>query len=204
MKTLILNNMISKLLIIFFANTFLFASGGYDHGKSAGKGLLDISFTLNPFNYFKYGQTYIILGYGLTNRIDFQFYYSYSHKGKDNYYVGLLYQFYKKNNLNLSTAIGLRKYISSSNNITHLFSPQLLYNYKFSNKLAIGGSFVNLINYKNINKKLGITKDIFIIFNIHENKKYKIDFTIGAFNPILWEPNSGQWYPTYSFDIKIK
>jgi hypothetical protein len=202
MKVKILHNKITKLINIFLFSTFVFASGGYDHGKSAGKGLLDISLTLNPFNYFKNGQSYIILGYGLTSRIDFQFYYSYSHKEDDNYYAGLLYQFYKKNNLDLSTAIGLRKY--TNKNTTHLFSPQLLYNYKLSNKLAIGGSFVNLVKKNQINKSLGVAKDIFIILNILENKKYKIDITAGVFNPILWEPSKSDWYPTYSVDIKIK
>ena len=95
-----------------------------------------------------------------------------------------------------------RKY--TNKNTTHLFSPQLLYNYKLSNKLAIGGSFVNLVKKNQINKSLGVAKDIFIILNILENKKYKIDITAGVFNPILWEPSKSDWYPTYSVDIKIK
>ena len=56
------------LLLILFLFSTLFASGGYDHGTAAGKGNIDLSLTWNPFNYFKQGQSYLIIGYGLTNR----------------------------------------------------------------------------------------------------------------------------------------
>ena len=56
--------------------SLLFGSGGFDHGTSAGKNNLDISLTWNPFNHFEYGQNYIVLGYGLTDKIDIHGYYS--------------------------------------------------------------------------------------------------------------------------------
>jgi len=45
---------------------------------------------------------------------------------------------------------------------------------------------------------------MFLMFNLFEDKKYKVDLTFGAFNPVLWEPQSGDWHATYSIDIKIK
>ena len=64
------------LLYLGFSLSILFASGGYDHGTSAKKGNLDISLTWNPFNYFKHGQSYVIFGYGINNRLDFHGYLS--------------------------------------------------------------------------------------------------------------------------------
>lgn len=191
------------LIKIFLFSSLIFASGGYDHGTSAGKGRWDISLTFNPFNYFEYGQSYMILGYGLTNKIDLQMYYSHTHNGSDNYYGGLLYQFFKSDIVDLSTAIGLRKYIE--NKKSHIFSPQLLYTFKLSKKLKIGGSFVKINDNKTKKqKKLDYTKDVFLMFNFYETKKYKLEITAGAFNPVLWSPKNGDWYPTYSIDIKIK
>ena len=76
-------------LLSFLLPIFLMASGGYDHGTSAGKGNWDISLTWNPFNYFEQGQSYVVLGYGLTKRLDIHGYYSATHNGGDNYYGGL-------------------------------------------------------------------------------------------------------------------
>ena len=54
------------------------------------------------------------------------------------------------------------------------------------------------------NKKKDILKKIQPIFvEVFNNKKFEINFTFGAFNPVMWEPNIGDWYPTYSVDIKI-
>ena len=177
------------------------ASGGYDHGTAAGKRNLDISLTWNPFNYFEQGQSYVIFGYGLTNHLDVHGYYSSSHKHHNNYYGGLLYQFYQSKRINLSTAIGIRKY--SNQNTTHLFFPQLLYTTHLTEKLHIGGSFVD-IRTQDLKTRLGTTIDVFILYKIFENNNYKVSFTTGLFNPVMWEPNLGDWYPTYSIDIKIK
>ena len=205
----------TKLLTLLLP-ILLMASGGYDHGTSAGKGNWDISLTWNPFNYFEQGQSYAIFGYGLTNRLDIHGYYSYTHKGNDNYYGGFSYQFYKSKRIDLSTAIGVRKYRKEST--THIFLPQLLYTIRLNERIGIGGSLVDVRSASlfdnstrdkdtstgSVQGKLGVAKDVFLMVNIYENEKYKIDITAGGFSPVLWEPKSGEWYPTYSLDIKIK
>jgi len=177
------------------------ASGGYDHGTAAGKGNWDISLTWNPFNYFEQGQSYVVLGYGLTKRLDIHGYYSLMSNGSDNYYGGLSYQFLDTPFLDLSTAVGMRAY--TDNRDLHLFMPQLLYTVKLSKRIHVGGSFVDIRSQK-LETSKGIASDVFLMLNIYENKKYKIDITAGGFNPVLWEPEDGDWFPTYSFDIKIK
>ncbi len=191
-----------KLICLIQFTSIVFASSGYDQGKSAGQGNLDISFTWNPFNYYDYGQSYIIVGYGINNKIDLHAYYSHSHKYSDNYYMGVLYQFYNSNNLYLSTAIGIRKYTNKS--ITHYFTPQLLMTKRINDKLSIGGSLVSIRGSKNINKTLGTAKDFSLILDVYDNKQYQVSISIGGFNPVLWKPDEGNWYPTYSIDLKIK
>ena len=192
------------------------ASGGYDHGTAAGKGNWNISLTWNPFNYFEHGQSYMVLGYGLTKRLDIHGYYSAIHNGSDNYYGGLSYQFLNTPFLDLSTAVGMRAY--TDNSVLHLFLPQLLYTVKLSDRIRIGGSFVDIRSVSlfdnstrdkdtstgSVEGKLGVAKDVFLMVKVYENEKYKIDITAGGFNPVLWEPEYGDWYPTYSIDIKLK
>ena len=143
------------------------ASGGYDHGTSAGRGNWDISLTWNPFNYFEQGQSYVVLGYGLTKRLDIHGYYSATLKGGDNYYGGLSYQFYESKRLNLSTAVGIRKYRNETT--THLFLPQLLYTIHLSQRLSVGGSFVD-IRDQNLDTRKGVAEDVFLMLNIYENE----------------------------------
>jgi len=192
---------LKKLIPLFLFFAILFASGGYDHGTSAGKGNWDISLTWNPFNYFEQGQSYVVFGYGLTERLDIHGYYSYTHNKNDNYYGGFSYQFYKSNKIDLSTAIGARKYLNKPT--THIFLPQFLYTMRLSDQIRIGGSLVD-IRSQSLEVSKGVAKDVFLMVKLHESKKYKLDFTVGAFNPVFWEPKSGDWYPTYSLDIKIK
>jgi len=189
-----------KILLLLLP-IFLIASGGYDHGTSAGKGNWDVSLTWNPFNYFEKGQSYVVLGYGLTDRLDIHGYYSEIHNGSDNYYGGLSYQFLDTPLLDLSIAAGMRAF--TDNSTLHLFLPQLLYTIHLSQRLSVGGSFVD-IKSQNLEVSNGIASDVFFMVNIYENDKYKIDITAGGFNPVLWEPKTGDWYPTYSLDIKIK
>ena len=199
------------ILLSLLFPVFLMASGGYDHGTAAGKGNWNVSLTWNPFNYFEQGQSYVTLGYGLTKRLDIHGYYSYTHQGNDNYYGGFSYQFYKSKRLDLSTAIGIRRYRNES--LTHLFLPQLLYTLRLSEKLSVGGSLIDIRSLSLFDKStrdkdtstgsVGVAKDVFLTVKIYENDKYKIDITAGGFNPVLWEPKSGNWYPTYSIDIKI-
>jgi len=182
--------------------SLLFGSGGYDSGTSAGKGNFDISLTWNPFNYFKYGQTYSVIGYGITDKLDIHGYYSTTKDRGSNYYAGLFYQFIDNKYLDAATAFGAR-FINSEKK-PDLFLPQLLYTIKINKKLFLGGSFVNIIEQGSKINELKLSKDIFLIANIFDNKKYKIDFTCGAFKPISWKPSKGNWHPTYSIDIKIK
>ena len=142
-----------KLIYIIFFYSILFGSGGYDHGTSAGKGNLDISLTWNPFGYFEQGQSYMVLGYGITNRFDLHAYFSAKNNTDGNYYAGFSFQFYKSSKFDFSTAIGIRKYVSNSN--THIFTPQLLYTIHLNNKIDIGGSFVD-IREKNLKQSYGV------------------------------------------------
>ena len=201
----------TKLLFLFLP-IVLMASGGYDHGTSAGKGNWDISLTWNPFNYFEQGQSYVVLGYGLTKRLDIHGYYSATHNGGNNYYGGLFYQFLNTRFLDLSTAVGIRAY--TGNSTLHLFLPQLLYTVKLSDRIHVGGGLVNIRGVslfdkstrdkKDKSENIGVAKDLFLMVKIYENDKYKIDITAGGFSPVLWKPKGGDWYPTYSLDFTIK
>ena len=111
------------------------ATGGYDHGTSAGKGNLDLSLTWNPFNYFEHGQSYIVCSYGLTNKLDIHGYYSIFSDGSGNYYGGAFYQFLDMKFLDLATATGIRAYSNEPD--LHLFIPQLLYTVHLTNKIWI-------------------------------------------------------------------
>ena len=55
------------LINIYFSN-MVHGSGAFDHGTSTGKGKIQIDLTWNPFNYFKNGQSYIMMGYGILER----------------------------------------------------------------------------------------------------------------------------------------
>ena len=189
------------LTTLVFSISIAFSSGGYDHGTAAGKGNLDFSFTWNPFNYFDQGQSYAVIGYGLTNRLDIHSYYSSHNKEDDNYYVGMFYQFYQSERLDLSTAIGFRRY--KNQNLSHLFMPQLLYTLYLTEKVRIGGSTVDIRAY-DLTSKIGTALDTFLVLNIIEKKNYIVDLTIGGFNPVTWEPKRGDWHPTYSFDFRFK
>jgi len=192
-------------LLIFLSNS-VYASGGYDNGSSIDKGNIGIDLTWNPFNHWEKGQSYAGISYGITNKLNLHGYYSIPAKGKDNYYIGIFYQFIKYKYLDLATAIGIRNYNPKFEK--HLFGPQLLYSIHPLNKISIGGSIVAIRNIKNNYKLIGTTIDIGLILPILKNNKinkgiYSIDFTIGAFKPILWKPDKGLWHPTYSFDFKI-
>jgi hypothetical protein len=131
------------LIILSLAIVPLFPSGGYDHGTSTGKGLLELDFTWNPFNIFEQGQSYVVLGYGLTNRLDIHGYYSIHTEGFHSYYAGLFYQFLRSEKVDLATAVGMR--INRENKNSDLFLPQLLYTIKLKGEYSVGGSFVNIM-----------------------------------------------------------
>ena len=94
----IITGNITRSSIIFFVLfvSMIWASGGYEHGTATGKGKLQIDLTWNPFNYFENGQSYIVIGHGITERLDIHGYYcdhGNYHNGVDSYYYGLFYQF---------------------------------------------------------------------------------------------------------------
>jgi len=202
------------LAILFFCfqlnicifSTYAEASGGYDNGTAIKKGKIGIDLTWNLFNIFPNGQSYAVLSYGITDKFNIHGYYSMPSKRADNYYIGIFYQFYNNNNLDLATAIGIRNYNPKAEQ--HIFAPQLLYTLHLKDDYHIGGSIVQLIDINRNNKFIGRAFDIAIIkrlFNNHDSNSRlnSIDFCIGAFRPALWNPNSLRFHPTYSLDFKI-
>ena len=193
----------------------VWTSGGYDHGTSTGKSKLQIDLTWNPFNYFENGQSYIVIGYGITKRLDIHGYYcdhGKYHKGVDSYYYGLFYQFLDSKYLDLATALGKRKMMDLE--YGHFFFPQLLYNVKLYNGFSLGGSFVNIKNdAKPLLKKTKTDwSTIDIAFFIPLTRYFKrsktieeVKLGIGAFKTALssdLKPSSNM--PSYSVDIKFK
>ena len=200
-----LKNIIVILLILVFP---LFSSGGYDHGTSTGKGQLELDFTWNPFDLIEFGQTYIVIGYGLTNRLDIHGYYSHQTDHQDNYYYGLFYQFIDSKYLDLASAIGKRHYTVS--NIDDLFFPQLLYNIKLGKLVTIGGAFVNIKRITNDTfKPVGTAFDIAIYLPLSSVVKlpefiHELKIALGVFNPGVFDSDHGDFLPTYSIDITFK
>jgi len=154
---------IKKILVYTFfyslivSSNVVYASGAYDKGTAAGKGNLEISLTINPFNLISYGQNYGVISYGIYDRVDIVSYYSIHNNGTQSYYYGGFYQFIKNMDFDLATAVGIRKTIGNEND---LFFPQLLYNIKLANNYTIGGSIVNVIERKDKLKDRGIAVDI--------------------------------------------
>ena len=195
-------------LILSLAVAPIFPSGGYDHGTSTGKNLLELDFTWNPFNFFEQGQSYVVLGYGLTDRLDIHGYYSIHTEGFHTYYAGLFYQFLRSEKVDLSTAAGMR--INRENKKSNLFLPQLLYTIKLKDGYSIGGSFVNIMGDVNQSgESMPVAMDI--AFFIPLNRYLSLpDFIkdlklgVGLFNPVtnsMVDP--GKFIPTYSIDVKF-
>ena len=192
----------------------LTASGGYDNGTATGKGQFQIDLTWNPFNYFENGQNYIVIGYGITKRLDIHGYYcdhGNYHNGIDSYYYGLFYQFLDSKYLDLATALGIRKMMDLK--YSHIFFPQILYNIKLGKDFTIGGSLVSVgtesesLFAKKENKWLTFDIALFIPLTNYIPKIKKIEeikIGIGLFNNILnIENNSLLYLPTYSIDVKF-
>ncbi|MEE9189573.1 MAG: hypothetical protein V3U16_02260 [Candidatus Neomarinimicrobiota bacterium] len=195
------------LFAIVLLSASVFGSGAYDHGTATGKGKLQIDLTLNPFNSLEFGQTYVVLGYGLTNRLDIHGYFANQTSGENNYYVGVFYQFLNHEYLDLATALGTRQYINSP--VKHLFFPQLLYNIKFNSKFSLGGSIVTIQDIKEGKlEELGIALDIALFIPLTSLvslpdfiEEFKL--SIGAFKPGIDKPDFGKFLPTYSLNFKI-
>ena len=193
---------IKSLLSILFFSSLLFASGGFDNGTSNGKGKFQIDLTINPFNKIKFGQSYTVLSYGLTNKLDFHGYFSNHANGENSWYLGIFYQFIKLKKIDLATAIGFRRKLGKD--WTHIFAPQLLYTFHINEKISLGGSIVNV---KNINEKVnyGQSIDIGIFYKFEYQTKIieSVSMGIGGFHPVTWNPKQ-YFLPTYSIDFKFK
>ena len=196
------------LIILFLAVVPLFPSGGYDHGTATGRGLLELDFTWNPFNMFEQGQSYVVLGYGLKDRLDIHGYYSIHTEGFHTYYAGLFYQFLRSEKIDLATAAGTR--INGANKNSDLFFPQFLYTIKLKNGYSVGGSFVNIIDDVNQSlesKSLAMDVAFFIPLNRYlslPDSVKDLKLGIGLFNPVTNSAvDPGKFIPTYSIDIKF-
>ena len=196
------------LIILSLAVVPLFPSGGYDHGTSTGKGLLELDFTWNPFNIFEQGQSYVVLGYGFTDRFDIHGYYSIHTEGFHSYYAGLFFQFLKLEKIDLATAVGMR--INRGNKNSDLFLPQLLYTIKLKGGYSVGGSFVNIMSDLNQSvESMPLAMDV--AFFIPLNRYLSLpDFIkdlklgVGLFNPVTNSVvDPGKFIPTYSIDVKF-
>jgi|TARA_B100001971_G_scaffold203771_1_gene219065 hypothetical protein len=196
------------LIIVFLTVVPLLPSGGYDHGTSTGKGLLELDFTWNPFNIFDQGQSYVVLGYGLTDRLDLHGYYSIHTEGFHTYYTGLFYQFLRSEKIDLATAVGMRR--NKSNKYNDLFFPQFLYTIKLKNGYSIGGSFVNLIDQVDQSvESMSLVIDVAFFIPLTRylplpDTVKDLKLGVGLFNPVTNSTiNSGKFIPTYSIDIKF-
>lgn len=201
----ILKNLIYILLVF----TFAFASGGYDNGTSAGKGQIEVDLTWNPFDLIEFGQTYAVVGLGLTKRFDIHGYFAHQNNDNNNYYYGVFYQFLDVKYIDLAAAIGYRQYTKSDE--LDLFFPQVLYTLKITNNFNIGGALVYIKRkYSNDEYvKKGSAFDITALFTLNDLfklPKYIEDLKlgIGLFNPGIFEPDHGDFLPTYSIDITFK
>ncbi len=185
------------VLILLSLGSYAYASGGYDNGTPAGKGRLDLDFTLNPGDVIDDGQSYVVWGYGVTDKLDFQGYFSHEAGGTDQLYYGFSYNFLSNDILDLSTAFGLRHREGK----TDAIFPQILYTVKLPNDFDIIGSSV-LVYRTDDRKNLGTTFDIAL--RIPVPNKYtpafakSVKFAIGAFRG-----TANRWLPTYSLDFKF-
>jgi hypothetical protein len=190
----------------------LTASGGYDNGTAAGKGQFQIDLTWNPFDWINFGQTYIVMSYGLSHRFDIHGYVSHHTGGYETWYGGVFYQFLKTKRMDLATAVGVRRQFDE--NWIHLFAPQLLYTIHLNDRLNLGGSVVNimesLVDKSTRDKdkrlsKLGVAMDVGVFYRLkYKSQKIEsVSIGIGGFHPVTWKPDT-YFLPTYSINIKFK
>jgi hypothetical protein len=123
---------------------------------------------LESIRLFENGQSYVVLGYGITDKIDIQGYYSRPVNNNEYYYAGLFYQFYESNRIDLATAIGLRKYINDDKQHI-LYTAAALYSKTGRQSIEIGGSFVGLVEKEDY---LGTAIDAAIYIPIINKRKY--------------------------------
>ena len=188
---------------LIVSSNVVYASGAYDKGTAAGKGNLEISLTINPFNLISYGQNYGVISYGIYDRVDIVSYYSIHNNGTQSYYYGGFYQFIKNMDFDLATAVGIRKTIGNEND---LFFPQLLYNIKLANNYTIGGSYVHVLDIEEKLKNKGSTIDVTFYTPLTTLKKISpkiIEAYIGfgVFKNSSMDIGQDKLYLQYSLDM---
>jgi hypothetical protein len=173
------------------------AAGGYDQGTPAGRGNLDLDVTLNPGDRVKNGQSYVVWGHGLTDRLDFHGYLSHEAGGTDQVYYGLMLNVFSGSWLDLSTAVGLRH----RDGETHGLFPQLLYTVKLPRDFDLIGSVTRVRN-TSTGRSGYPTLDVALRIPLPDTwrpglaKSWKLD--LGVFRN-----SAGAWNPTYSVDFKF-
>jgi len=192
----------TKLLYFILFTATVFGSGGYDNGTATGKGKFHLDLTWNPFDRFKSGQTYAVMSYGLTNRLDMHGYISNHTRGYQTWYGGIFYQFLNLKHLHLATAMGIRR--RSDTNLSQIFAPQLLYTTLINERLYIGGSLVDVRDQSSYVRD-GVAVDISIFYKLQFETKLieSISIGVGGFHPATWTPST-YFLPTYSIDFKFK
>jgi hypothetical protein len=195
-------------VVIFLTSGPALSSGGYDHGTATGKGMLELDFTLNPFNMFEQGQSYVVFGWGIGDRLDLHGYYSVHVEGFNTYYWGLFYQFLNTTKLDLATATGFRTNLANQNR--DLFFPQMLYTVKLNRGYSLGGSVVALNATSAAgNEQSRIAIDVALFIPLHRyvalpEKIRELRLSVGLFNPVTnADVEPGQFIPTYSIDVKF-
>ena len=184
-------------IILSCLPSLAFASGGYDNGTPAGAGKIDIELTLNPGDVVEKGQSYVVWGYGLTDKLDFHGYISHEAGGTDQIYYGLMYNFYHHSRLDLSTAIGIRH----RRKLINVYVPQLLYTVRLAYGFDIIGSVVHVYDADQ-DQGRGTTFDLALRIPIPKAftptfiKDAKL--ALGAFRSL-----GGNTYPTYSIDLRF-
>jgi len=206
-KSIFQKNRLYYFLIIlaqlhFFLNEKVLASGAYDKGTATGKNRFELSITLNPYNLMPYGQNYAVLSYGINEYTDIVTYYSKHQNGTKSQYIGGFFQFFKNDKVDFATAFGLRNTNSNKNDI---FFPQILYTYKLSNQLSIGGSIVKVLELDS-KADMGNAVDLSLYFplnrlkNINDNIKDAF-FSVGVFKNTQADILKDELYFHYSIDI---
>jgi hypothetical protein len=205
-----------KLCIKFISIALLlltplaYATGGYDNGTPAGRGNVDIDVTINPGDLYNggprrlydKGQSYLVWGYGITDRLDFHGYVSHEAMGVNQIYYGLMYNFFSNDSLDLSSAFGARHRLER---VDAIF-PQLLYTFKLPENYEIAGSLTNVYN-TDVRKNIGNSFDVALRIPVQKGRNSSafknVKISIGLFKSTSNQWNPISWYPTYSVDMKF-
>ncbi len=206
-KSIFQKNRLYYFLIIlaqlhYLLNEKVLASGAYDKGTATGKNRFELSLTLNPYNLMPYGQNYAVLSYGINKYADIVTYYSKHKNGTTSQYIGGFFQFLKSDRVDLATAFGVR---NTNLNNKDIFFPQILYTYRLSNGLSIGGSVVKVLDFEN-KADIGNAIDLSFYFplkrvkNINDKIKEAF-FSVGVFKNTQTDILKDELYFHYSVDI---